>query len=267
MTSMDRPWEHYRQPFAISDTVYFVGCHVASSHLIDTGDGLILLDSGYLQNLYQVIHNIHQLGFDHRDIKWILHTHGHIDHMGGTRALAELTGAKTLIGAEDRDYANGTLDLSWAREIGFAEYFEAFEPDILLHGGDEITLGNTTIRVVSTPGHTPGTKSYFFNTTLDGKSYLAGMHGGVGTNSMTRKFLEQYGLSFDCRQQFFDGLEELKKIPVQVFLGNHVWNNHGDEKVARMRAGEKWPFLDPAGWLKFLDQCKADLEYVIKEGI
>lgn len=126
-----------------------------SSHLIDTGDGLILLDSGYPQCLYLVTESIRKLGFDPADIKYILHSHGHYDHLAATKAPIELYGCKTIIGREDKDYANGTLDLTWAKELGF-EYYETFEPDILLDDGDIFELGNVKIRAVATPGHTPG---------------------------------------------------------------------------------------------------------------
>ena len=88
------PWTYYMEPFRICEGVYFVGSYTGSAHLIDTGDGLILLDSSYPQYLYQIIANIQKLGFDFRNIKYILHSHGHYDHVGGTRAIVELTGAK-----------------------------------------------------------------------------------------------------------------------------------------------------------------------------
>ena len=94
--------------------------------------------------------------------------------------MAELTGARTYLGAADRDYANGTLDLTWAKELGFYQYIEPFEPDVLLQDGDRLTLGKTVIDFIATPGHTPGTMSLFFNVEEDGTVYRAGMFGGAG---------------------------------------------------------------------------------------
>ena len=128
---MNRPWGSYMEPFRIKGNLYFVGCYAASSHLIETGEGLILIDTGYPQNLYQVIHNVYKLGFDIKDIRYIIHSHGHYDHLGGTKALLELTGAQTFIGKGDEDYANGKADLTWAKELGFT-YYEAFEPDVIM---------------------------------------------------------------------------------------------------------------------------------------
>ena len=108
------------KPFKICGNIYFVGTEPASSHLIATEEGLILLDSGYPHTLHHVIESIWELGFDLRDIRYVIHSHGHYDHLGATGHLLELTHAETFLGADDIDYANGTLDLTWARELGFA---------------------------------------------------------------------------------------------------------------------------------------------------
>ena len=251
---MNRPWGSYMEPFQIKGNLYFVGCYAASSHLIDTGEGLLLLDTGYPQNLYQVIHNIYKLGFDIRDIRYIIHSHGHYDHLGGTKALVELTGAKTFIGKGDEEYANGKKDLTWAKELGFV-YYEAFEPDVIMQDGDVISLGNTSIEIVSTPGHTPGTVSMFFEIIENGKAYKVAMHGGVGINSMKYDFLKKYGLSTDCRQKFLEGIDRIKDRPVDIFIGNHAWNNDTLGKYERMLAGEADAFVDSSEWKRFLAWC------------
>ena len=87
---------------------------------------------------------MHLLKLNPLDIKYIVHTHRHIDHLGATKALVELTDAKTFIGEKDKDIANGTVDLSYAKELGM-EFIETFEPDVLLNDGDINLLGNTEI--------------------------------------------------------------------------------------------------------------------------
>lgn len=251
---MNRPWGSYMEPFQIKGNLYFVGCYAASSHLIDTGEGLILIDTGFPQNLYQVIHNIYKLGFNVMDIRYIIHSHGHYDHLGGTKALKELTGAKTFIGKGDEDFANGKIDLTWAKELGF-DYYEAFEPDVIMHDGDVISLGNTHIEIISTPGHTPGTVSMFFDVYDEGKTYKVAMHGGVGTNSMKDDFLKKYGLSSDCRQRFIEGIDRVKDRAVDIFIGNHVGNNDTLGKYRRMFEGQRDAFVDRKEWKRFLESC------------
>lgn len=90
--------------FRVQDTKYHL---IAKT--VDMGDGLIMFDSGYQHSLYLVIDGMYRLGLNPHDLKYIFHTHGHIDHIGGTRALVELTGAKTVLGRADRQYANGEL--------------------------------------------------------------------------------------------------------------------------------------------------------------
>ena len=127
---MKDPWRGYFKPTKIFGNLYFVGTEPASTHIIDTGDGLIMLDSGYQQSLYLVIQNMHAMGLDPLKLKYIVHTHGHIDHFGATRSLVELTGAKTFLGAPDREYANGTLDLSYAKELLISTDLKVFEVGI-----------------------------------------------------------------------------------------------------------------------------------------
>lgn len=139
------------EPFRVFGNLYFVGTEPASAHLIDTGAGLILLDSGYPETLYLVLDSIRRLGFRLEDLALILHSHGHIDHIGGTRALVELTGAKTAIGAADADTVRGRRPLTFAKELGMT-FDGFFEPDRLLQDGDVIALGSTRITCLHTPG-------------------------------------------------------------------------------------------------------------------
>ena len=112
------PWDGYVKPFKMWGNLYFAGTEPASVHIVDTGDGLIMLDTGYQSSLYLVVNNMYELGLPPKNLKNIVLTHGHIDHMGGARALKELTGAKIFLGAADRQSANGELDLSYAKELG-----------------------------------------------------------------------------------------------------------------------------------------------------
>ena len=255
---MSRPWEGALEPFRLWGPVYFVGTDPASSHLIDTGDGLILLDAGYPHSLYLVFEGIRRMGFDPRDIRLVLLSHGHYDHLGAARAVAEYSGARTCLGAPDRDYANGTLDLTWARELGYV-YDEAFEPDILLRDGDTLRLGNISVECVLTPGHTPGTMSFFF----EAAGMRFGMHGGAGVNSMQRDFLDRCGLSTDCREAFFAGLDRVGTRQVDVHLGNHTSQNDHHARYARLAAGDERAFVDPSSWPRFLACARASLEQVI----
>ena len=88
----------------MAGNLYFVGTHKASAHLIDTGDGLVLMDAGYAETADVIVDSVSQLGFDIRDVKYIILSHGHEDHVGGVPQLLNQCMAKTAIGAADVPY-------------------------------------------------------------------------------------------------------------------------------------------------------------------
>lgn len=236
------PWEGKIEPFQILENVYFCGTFQASCHLIDTGDGLIMIDPGYDNTLYLVIDSIYKLGFRPEQIKYIINTHWHWDHTEATAAMAELSGAKTLLGKDDLEKAR-----------------RYFEPDILVKDGDTLTLGNTTIKFLETPGHTKGTISLFFDTNHQGKTYRVGMFGGAGANT-----LAQGSFDFDgCREAYRDSLHRLQKEHVDVFIGNHTWNNDTFPKAQILRSTGENLFIDDQLWHRFLDHCENRLDAVI----
>ena len=260
---MKEPWNGYIEPVKIFGNLYFVGTKPASTHIIDTGEGLVLFDAGYQQSLYIVIDNIYKAGLNPHDIKYIMLTHVHIDHFGGAKALKELTGAKIVLGKEDRKYANGELDLSYAKELGM-EFSETFEPDILINDVEVIELGDTKIKAVATPGHTPGAMSYFFDVT-DGKdSFCAGLHGGMGINTLSGEFLDKYNLPYSLRDDFKQSMLRLNQEKVDIFLGNHMQHNHTEEKAERVKAGDEYAFVNPDEWCKYNLWCIKNLNNMIE---
>ena len=259
-----KPWTDTFPPVRIFENLYFVGTQPASTHIIDTGDGLIMLDAGYQHSIYIVLDNMYRMGLNPHDIKYVLLTHGHIDHFGAARAVKELTGAKIALGKEDRLYATGELDLSYAKELDMS-FDECFDPDILLSDGDSITLGNTTVTAVATPGHTPGAMSYFFNVTDGERTFRVGLHGGMGINTLCREFLDAYGLPYSLRDDFTNSMRRLAKEKVDIFLGNHMQHNHTAEKAERVKAGDKYAFVDPTEWEAYNLWCIENLANMVRK--
>ncbi len=248
--------ESYIKPSKMIGNLYFVGVYNASTHIIDTGDGLILIDPGYFENLHLIVHNIWEIGFNPKDIKIILISHAHLDHMDATRELAELTGAKTYISEKELPLLNGEI---------FHYPIRTFTPDVLVKDGDKISLGNTTIKCLLTPGHTDGTLSFFFDVVDGEKTYRAGMFGGAGSNTLVTEFLLKNNLPFDCREKYFKSIERLMQEHVDVFVGNHVSNNNTDKKLALLKTSTKNPFINPNEWVEFLNQRKEKLINIINE--
>ena len=257
-------FEGYIRPCRIFGNLYFVGTRPASSHLIDTGDGLILIDAGFPEALDELVKNISALGFDPMDIRIILLSHGHYDHAGAARDLAKMTGADIYIGKGDLKMVTGEEDSSLA-ELFCVSYTQFFTPDVLLSDGDRVSLGNTEILCVSTPGHTDGTMSFFFDITDGEGHYRVGMFGGAGTNTLTGEFLSSHSLPYSSRDLFFGSIERLKQERVEIFLGNHVGNNDTEGKLQRVESGEKDAFFAPDGWMAFLKERENRLKEIIEK--
>lgn len=249
-------------PVKMFGNLYFVGTKPASTHVVDTGEGLMVFDTGYQHSLYVMIDNIYRIGLNLADVKYIFLTHGHIDHLGGAKALRDLTGAKIALGEADRQYANGELDLSYAKELNMS-FKETFEPDILLHDGDEITLGNTTVRAVATPGHTPGAMSFFFDVTDGNETFRAGLHGGMGINTMCKEFLDKYGLPYSLRDDFIKSMHRLNEEKVDIFLGNHMQHNKTESKAKWLQEGNKYAYVDDSEWRPYNLWCIDNLNAMI----
>ncbi|MBE6602564.1 MAG: MBL fold metallo-hydrolase [Ruminococcaceae bacterium] len=237
--------EKYIAPFRMLENLYFVGTYAASSHLIDTGAGLILIDTGYEHNAETVVENMKTLGFDIADVKLILHSHGHYDHTDATQHLLPLCHAKTYLGREDLRYIRG------------------FEPDEYYTDGQVIRLGNTEITCLHTPGHTNGTYSFFWEILYEGKTLRAGMFGGAGYNQLKKSYLDPRGLYYFQRGDYLSSVERLKHEQVDVFVGNHSWNNKTMEKAQVLRETGENLFIDQEAWGKFLNRCARKLKEVI----
>lgn len=249
-------WEFYLEPTRYTEDFYHIGSRTAPCWLLKSTDGLILIDTGLPQTLYHILLNIQKLGLDYRDIKHILHSHGHIDHIGGTRALVELTGAKTYVGERDADMVRGNNQLQWTNEF-HRPFEEPFEPDYLIKDGEELVIGDKTFLCLSTAGHTAGTLTLFFNVTDEGKSYRAAMFGGGGLKSMERAYLEKYGLSMSLREEFLQGIDRVFEEKVEVHVGNHLGDNKHFEKLGKI-GGKKNPFIDGESWKWFLSMRRAE---------
>lgn len=245
-----RPWEFAVEPFCILENLYYVGNRNVSSHLIDTGEGLILLDTAYPQTVYLLLESVRRLGFSPYEIHTIVHCHGHYDHFGGTRAIVELTGARTVMGRADLEILTQRPELSWAPQYG-VEFYETFDVDLPVNDGDVLSLGNTTIECLGIPGHTPGAMAYFFQVEDEGQHYRVGIHGGPGLNTLTPEYLDKYGLPYSRRSDYKRSLERLKGQKVDVFIGAHPGQNQTLAKRARMGKGDN-PFVDPAAWPAYL---------------
>jgi len=244
---LQAPWEYYCVPFSIADHVYYVGNTWVGSFLLDSGDGLILIDCGMPSTVYQIFENIRILGFDPHHIKRILLTHAHYDHVGGAEIIRRYTGAKLYLGQEDIPFI-GRPELLLADLIHCPD----FQVDEIYNDDAPICTGRFEIFTLHTPGHTPGARSVFFRDTVNGNNVLCGMHGGIGFGTLTKEFLQKNGLPLSLQKEFYKSLDNLKKIPVTLAIGSHPGHLDMLGNLASAKQGQN-PFINPDTWSDFME--------------
>jgi metallo-beta-lactamase class B len=163
------------EPVKVFDNLYFVGQAEYSAWAITTSAGIIVLDALFDYSVEdEVIGGLTKLGLDPNAIKYVVISHGHGDHVGGARILQD-RGARILMGAEDWDLLERT-------KTGYAKP----RKDMVVTDGQKLTLGDTTLTLYLTPGHTPATVSALFPV-RDGKAtHVAAFWGGTAFNWVLR---------------------------------------------------------------------------------
>jgi len=213
-------------PTRIFDQLSFIGTTKYACFVLETTDGLILLDclNTGAQYVPLIEEGFADLGLDIRDLKAILITHGHGDHYGRADLLRERYGAKIYMSEVDFKYARDAND-------PFSRFPDGPLPwavDGYLEDGVPFCLGNTQVRIVSTPGHTPGCLSFLIPVTDEGRAHLLALWGGTGVpgNPGRQKlYLESW-------ERFAQITEELG---VDGELTNHPFVDQTVERLALLR--------------------------------
>ncbi|MDP1699294.1 MAG: subclass B3 metallo-beta-lactamase [Xanthomonadaceae bacterium] len=155
-------WNTAQTPFRLFGNSYYIGTRGLSSVLIDTGAGLIVLDGALPQSAPLIAENIRELGFELHDVRWVLSSHAHFDHAGGIAALARMSGAQVAAstrGANALRMGTVTADDPQAG-YGMGNAYPAIEHVTEIVDDGTLTLGNTRVRAHYTPGHTPGSTTW-----------------------------------------------------------------------------------------------------------
>jgi metallo-beta-lactamase class B len=164
----------YAEPAKVFDNLYFVGGKIHSSWALRTREGIILIDTIYPYNSEElVLGGMHKLGLDPKDIKYLLISHAHADHIGGAEMIQSRYHPRVVMGGPDWDIVER-----------HPNRYKTMAPkrDIVATDGMKITLGGTTLTVWLTPGHTPGTLSYTFTVLDRGRPVQVAYSGGTAFN-------------------------------------------------------------------------------------
>jgi Zn-dependent hydrolases, including glyoxylases len=166
----NKEWSQDFQPFRICGNLYYVGSYELASYLITTSKGLILINTGLAESTPIIRKHIEQLGFHFKDIKILLTTQAHFDHVGAMAEVKKLTGAKLM--ADEMDVPviedGGNSDYLFG---GKGTLFQPVKVDRILKNNDIISLGNSKLVFMHHPGHTKGSCSYLLTTINHGHSY------------------------------------------------------------------------------------------------
>lgn len=250
-----RPWTLEFKPFQVAPQTWYVsGQSWVGSYLIDTGDGLILIDTAIAESAYMLVDSIYRIGYRPEQIKKILISHAHFDHCGAAALMKQLTGAEIYMSKEDWEFMKKCPEET--TDIDRDSHPQYFEADHFYSDDKPITLGNITIRSLLTPGHTVGCTTFFWEVTnsANGEHYVVGMHGGVGANTMNDRYYAQSRyLTPDLRERFLNDAQKIRSIHVDIALPSHP-NQIEITDRAGQYTDETQPFLDKSVWADFIDE-------------
>lgn len=259
------PWNLTILPFQVAPQTWYVGGQTwVGCYLIDTGDGLILLDTAVPESLYLLVDSIYRLGFKPEQIKKILISHAHFDHCGGAAAMKKLTGAELYMSKEDTEFMKACPEETLALDKD--SHVQPFTVDRFFSDDEPVILGNVAVRTLLTPGHTIGCTSFFWEVKnpVNGETYVVGMHGGVGANTMNDDYYRsgKY-LTPDLRDRFIRDSEKVKQIHVDIALPSHP-NQIEILDRAGQYTHESQPYLDETVWADFLDERVRQVKALMK---
>src|SRR3989475_1683627 len=202
-------------PHKIIGNVYYVGTKTLSSFLVVTPQGNILIDSTYERNVPTIQKSVEQLGFKFLDVKILLGNHAHGDHQEGDALVKQLTGAQVMAMAED-------VPALQAIKPGGKEH----PIDKVLHDGDQVTLGGTTLVAHLTPGHTPGCTTWTMTAQDGGKTYNVMFGCSLRPPAvLTPAHVNEFNHSFEL----------VRSLPCDVPLGDHPAQYNMQEKYAKLQ--------------------------------
>ena len=250
------PYSQPEEPFRLIGNVYYVGAKNIASYLVVTPQGSILIDTGTTEMTPVITANVEKLGFKMRDIKIMLSSHAHFDHIGGHAAMKKLTGARVMAIKQDADALEAGKDLSPLGDEGWT----AVKVDRVLKDGETVSLGGTTLRATWAPGHTPGCTVWTTSVPDAGKTYSVAIFGCGGPNAGVK--LVGNGRFPTLVDDTLATFRKLKMLKPTIYVTGHPQMLFAG-KIERMKANERpHPLLDEGSvaWAKMLDDAQAAFE-------
>jgi metallo-beta-lactamase class B len=255
----------YGDSAKVFDNLYFVGGSQHNSWALTTSEGIILIDTIYPYNSEELIEGgLRKVGLDPKDIKYIVISHAHGDHIGGAEMLQTKYKAQVVMGGPD-----------WDTVQSYPNRFKSMAPkkNITATDGMKLTLGDTTLNIWLTPGHTPGTLSYTFTAFDHGRPVQVAYSGGTSFNFATVPAeLGVTGLDVYLASQKHMAAEAAA-ANATVLLSNHSAYDHAVDRN-RMLAGRgdgPHPYEIGADWVQryfqTMQSCAAAQKILLEKEI
>ena len=243
--------ENQFPPHKVIGNIYYVGTETLAAFLVTTPQGHILVNTMYERTVPVIQKSVEQLGFKFTDIKIVVGSHAHADHMEGDALVKQLTGAQVM--AMEQDVAA----LQAIQPGG-----KAHPIDKVLHDGDQVTLGGTTLVAHLTPGHTKGCTTWTMKAQEDGRSYDVVIIGSMGVNPGMR--LVNNPNNPAIADEYVQGFKTLRSLPCDVPLGSHPAMYNMVSKQAKLGTKPN-PFIDPQGYKTEVDLVERTFKLVLDE--
>jgi metallo-beta-lactamase class B len=230
-------WNRPVEPFRVVGPIYYVGAAGVSAFLITSSQGAILLDGGLPETAPQIAANVTKLGFNVRDIRFLLNSHAHFDHAGGLAELKRVSGAKLVASKGDAP----------ALRSGHAG-IPAVAVDRVIGDRETLTVGDTTLQAVMTPGHTKGCTTWTMNARDGGRPLRVVFYCSTSVvaplvgNTDYPTIIDDYERSF----------RTLRRLEADVFLANHPNFFELDRKRKQLTTGRDNPFVDSNEFHEFV---------------
>ncbi len=240
------------EPDHLIGNIWWVGHTKVGSFLITIPDGHFLMDSTSILEAHDVIENVVKAGFHLRDIKYIINTHAHEEHIGGLPAFKRLLpGARIITTKETAEQlASGDVD-----EMGNTRY-EPVEVDGIIGDNESLTLGGVTLTARHTPGHTKGVTTWTMQVSENGNEYDVVFFGGMGTpNDEDEPGLLDNPDYPNIVSDFEKSFKTLRSLPCDVFMTYRAISIDLDNKLAKIKQGgnQASPFIDPESCTAYID--------------
>ena len=249
-------------PVRIIANLYYVGTYDLAVYLITTPAGHMLINTGYGESTGKIRANIEALGFKFADIKLLLATHGHGDHVGAMAEIKRLTGARMLMHEGDAEMLESGGGVDYRFPQGRGTLYEPIKVDQRLKDGDKVRLGDVELTVHHHPGHTKGSTSFSYTLRDGGRSYnvlianMASINPGVSVAFMP-------GFP-EITKAYLGTLERQKKMKPDIWVASHAGQFNLHQKYKPGDAYDPNRFVDPDGFqakLQFYEKLvRANME-------